>query len=103
MAVALPHPAEKAALVHAMFERIAPRYQRMNTILSFGLDRGWRRAAIAAAQLHAGDLVVDVACGTPPASIEPEGEDRVQALVARRDAVEHRANMGGLLGRKGER
>jgi len=41
--------------------------------------------------------------GTPPAPIEPEGEDRVQALVARRDAVEHRANMGGLLGRMRER
>jgi len=50
--------------VRAMFDRIAPRYQRLNTVLTFGLDRGWRRAAIAAAQLHAGDLVVDVACGT---------------------------------------
>ena len=64
MALALPLPAEKAAHVRAMFDRIAPRYQRLNTVLTFGLDHGWRRAAIAAAQLHAGDLVVDVACGT---------------------------------------
>jgi demethylmenaquinone methyltransferase/2-methoxy-6-polyprenyl-1,4-benzoquinol methylase len=47
-----------------MFDRIAPRYQRLNTVITFGLDRGWRRAAIAAAQLHRGDLVVDVGCGT---------------------------------------
>lgn len=64
MALALPHPAEKAAHVRAMFDRIASRYQRLNTVLTFGLDRGWRRAAITAARLHAGDLVVDVACGT---------------------------------------
>jgi demethylmenaquinone methyltransferase / 2-methoxy-6-polyprenyl-1,4-benzoquinol methylase len=64
VALALPQPAEKAAHVRAMFDRIAPRYQRLNTVLTLGLDRGWRRAAIAAARLHAGDLVVDMACGT---------------------------------------
>src|SRR5262245_55796812 len=47
-----------------MFDRIAPHYERLNTILTFGLDRGWRRAAIAAAGVRPGDLVVDVACGT---------------------------------------
>ena len=40
MAIALPRPAEKAALVRRMFDRIAPRYQRLNTVLTFGLDRG---------------------------------------------------------------
>jgi len=90
VAVRLPRPAEKAALVRAMFDRIAPRYQRLNTVLTFGLDRGWRRAAIAAAQLHAGDLVVDVACGTgdlaalaAAAGARAIGVDFAPAMLAR--------------------
>jgi demethylmenaquinone methyltransferase/2-methoxy-6-polyprenyl-1,4-benzoquinol methylase len=64
VAVSLPDPDAKAAVVREMFDRIAPRYARLNTILTFGLDRGWRRAAIAAAGVRPGDLVVDVGCGT---------------------------------------
>ncbi len=64
VAVTLPGPAEKATTVRRMFDRIAPRYERLNTVLTLGLDRGWRRAAIAAAAVGPGDLVVDVACGT---------------------------------------
>ncbi len=62
--LALPQPAEKAAMVRAMFDRIAPRYDRMNAIISWRLDRGWRRAAIAAATLTPGQVAFDVACGT---------------------------------------
>lgn len=64
MALILPAPGEKAAVVRAMFDRIAPRYARLNTLLTFGLDRGWRRLAIAAAGIRPGSVVVDVACGT---------------------------------------
>jgi hypothetical protein len=38
----------------------------------------------------------------PPAAVEPEGQHRVQAVVARRDAVEHRPHRRRLLGRTGE-
>jgi demethylmenaquinone methyltransferase / 2-methoxy-6-polyprenyl-1,4-benzoquinol methylase len=61
---ALPAPAEKAAAVRAMFDRIAPRYDRLNAVLTWRLDRRWRRAAVAAASLAPGDVAVDVACGT---------------------------------------
>jgi demethylmenaquinone methyltransferase/2-methoxy-6-polyprenyl-1,4-benzoquinol methylase len=64
VAVALPSPAEKAAVVRAMFDRIAPRYDLLNAVMTWRLDRWWRRAAIEAAALHPGDVVVDVACGT---------------------------------------
>lgn len=47
-----------------MFDRIAPRYDRLNRLLTGGLDQRWRRAALDAAAVGVGDLVVDVACGT---------------------------------------
>jgi demethylmenaquinone methyltransferase/2-methoxy-6-polyprenyl-1,4-benzoquinol methylase len=43
----LPAPAEKAAAVDAMFDTIAPRYDRLNRIISFRFDQGWRRYAVA--------------------------------------------------------
>jgi demethylmenaquinone methyltransferase/2-methoxy-6-polyprenyl-1,4-benzoquinol methylase len=64
VALTLPAPGDKAAVVRAMFDRIAPRYDRLNRLLTFGLDRGWRRAAVAASGAGPGRLVVDVACGT---------------------------------------
>lgn len=60
----LPPPERKAVHVRAMFDRIAPRYDRLNRVLTWGLDRGWRRRALAAAAVGRGDVVVDVACGT---------------------------------------
>ncbi len=61
---ALPAPGEKAAVVRAMFDRIAPRYDRLNALLTCRLDRRWRRAALAAAGLGPGERALDVACGT---------------------------------------
>lgn len=50
-------------LVQAMFDRVAPRYDLANTILSFGRDAHWRRVAAVAAQ-PVGGLCLDVAAGT---------------------------------------
>jgi demethylmenaquinone methyltransferase/2-methoxy-6-polyprenyl-1,4-benzoquinol methylase len=52
------------AAVRAMFDRIAPVYDRMNTLMTFGIDARWRRAALAAADLRPGERVLDVATGT---------------------------------------
>jgi demethylmenaquinone methyltransferase / 2-methoxy-6-polyprenyl-1,4-benzoquinol methylase len=52
------------ASVAAMFDAIAPVYDRMNTLMTLGLDGRWRDAAVAAAELRKGDAVIDVACGT---------------------------------------
>ena len=43
MALALPDAGDKAAVVRSMFDRIAPRYDRLNSVLTLRLDRGWRR------------------------------------------------------------
>ncbi len=47
-----------------MFDRIAPRYDRMNRVLSLGLDQRWRRVALAAIGVGPGDRLIDLACGT---------------------------------------
>lgn len=52
------------AEVRTMFDRIAPTYDRLNTLLSFGSDGRWRRAAVRAAAVGPGDRVIDVACGS---------------------------------------
>ena len=39
---------EKRGYVRRIFSDIAPRYDLLNRLLSFNIDRGWRRAAIAA-------------------------------------------------------
>lgn len=47
-----------------MFSRIAPRYDLMNRVMSAGQDLHWRRLAVEAAGLRAGDRLLDVATGT---------------------------------------
>jgi demethylmenaquinone methyltransferase/2-methoxy-6-polyprenyl-1,4-benzoquinol methylase len=47
-----------------MFDRIAPVYDRMNTVMTLGLDAAWRRAAVRASGLRPGMAAVDVACGS---------------------------------------
>jgi demethylmenaquinone methyltransferase/2-methoxy-6-polyprenyl-1,4-benzoquinol methylase len=61
---ALPPPETKAAAVEAMFDRIAPRYDRLNRLLTFRLDVRWRRVAVRDLALPAASHVVDLACGT---------------------------------------
>ena len=47
-----------------MFDRVAPRYDALNRILSGGRDVGWRRRAIALARLGPREIALDVGVGT---------------------------------------
>jgi demethylmenaquinone methyltransferase/2-methoxy-6-polyprenyl-1,4-benzoquinol methylase len=47
-----------------MFDRIARRYDRVNTVLSAGTDGGWRRRAAHETGLQPGGSALDVACGS---------------------------------------
>ena len=60
----LPTGEDKTALVRSMFDTIAPRYDLVNRVMTFGLDVRWRRRACRALGLPAGSRVLDVACGT---------------------------------------
>jgi len=49
--------------VRTMFDSIAPLYDRMNLLMTAGLDRRWRDAT-ARRVVRPGDYVLDAACGT---------------------------------------
>lgn len=55
---------EKEKLVLDHFNTVARHYDRMNTLLSFGLHYVWKRSAIKMLGLRPGDRVVDVCGGT---------------------------------------
>jgi len=57
-------PRDKAAYVRTMFDAIADRYDLLNTVLSLGRDRRWRRFAVGTSGLSRGGRGLDVACGT---------------------------------------
>ncbi|MDA8040322.1 MAG: ubiquinone/menaquinone biosynthesis methyltransferase [Actinomycetota bacterium] len=61
---ALPTGAEKHEWVREMFDSIAPRYDLVNRIMTFGLDSRWRSRAVTLLALRPGSVVVDLACGT---------------------------------------
>jgi demethylmenaquinone methyltransferase / 2-methoxy-6-polyprenyl-1,4-benzoquinol methylase len=60
----LPPPEEKAVYVERMFARIAPGYDRMNGVMTFGMDRGWREIAVHAIAPPVGARALDVGTGT---------------------------------------
>lgn len=47
-----------------MFHRIAPRYDFITRVFSYGMDGSWKRLAVERASLPRDALVLDLACGT---------------------------------------
>ena len=47
-----------------MFDGIVEQYDAVNSILSLGLDRWWRRQTINAVRVEPGDRTLDLGCGT---------------------------------------
>ncbi len=70
--------------VRAMFDRISPAYDRMNRLMSLGMDGSWRAVAVRASGVAPGDAALDVCCGTG---------DLALALL---DAVSTRGRVVGL-------
>ena len=60
----VPSEAERARLVREMFDRIAGRYELLNTVMTAGLHRLWNRKAVRATGLGPGGRALDLACGT---------------------------------------
>lgn len=61
---------DKSTYVQETFNSIAKRYDLMNTLMSFGLDKGWRKKAVQTVEAKPGMNIVDVCCGTGQLSLE---------------------------------
>jgi demethylmenaquinone methyltransferase/2-methoxy-6-polyprenyl-1,4-benzoquinol methylase len=64
MVTSLPQGDKKTEHVRTMFDAIAPRYELVNRVMTFGLDSRWRRRAVADLRLAPGSMVLDIAAGT---------------------------------------
>ncbi len=73
------HSPQFAGQVNRMFDRIAGRYDVLNTVMTAGLHHSWRQRAAERAELGPGDAALDVCCGTGDLALElasrvnPEG------------------------------
>jgi demethylmenaquinone methyltransferase/2-methoxy-6-polyprenyl-1,4-benzoquinol methylase len=59
-----------AGQVNRMFDRVASRYDLLNSLMSAGLHHRWRERAAARAGLETGGSALDVCCGTGDLTIE---------------------------------
>lgn len=87
--LSLPTGAEKVVAVRSMFDRIAPRYDLVNRIMTFRLDVRWRRRTVRELELTPGSVVADLACGTGDfcrdlqrAGLRPVGFDLSMGMLA---------------------
>jgi demethylmenaquinone methyltransferase / 2-methoxy-6-polyprenyl-1,4-benzoquinol methylase len=71
-ATPLPQGEDKTRHVRTMFDAIAPRYELLNTMMTFGLDARWRRRAVNDLRLARDSVVLDVAAGTGDVARELE-------------------------------
>jgi len=62
------HPYEtgtsKKEQVEAMFNEIAPNYDKLNGLLSLGIDDYWRKESIKALKPYRPEYILDIATGT---------------------------------------
>jgi demethylmenaquinone methyltransferase / 2-methoxy-6-polyprenyl-1,4-benzoquinol methylase len=86
-------PDKSADRIAGMFDAIAPRYDLLNHLLSAGVDRRWRVAAIKALKLAGGETLVDVCCGTADVALEAR---RGPSAAARVVGVDFSGAMLGL-------
>jgi len=69
----------KKKQVALMFDNISPRYDLLNHMLSFGIDRVWRRKAINLLKSHPPKQILDIATGT--------GDFAIQALKLNPESI----------------
>jgi demethylmenaquinone methyltransferase / 2-methoxy-6-polyprenyl-1,4-benzoquinol methylase len=85
----LPQGEEKVRAVRQMFDTIAPRYDLVNRVMTFGLDVRWRKRTVRDLRLAPGSLVLDLASGTgdfcrelTAAQLRPIGVDLSFGMLA---------------------
>jgi len=61
---------EKGRGIRDMFDKIAPRYDLLNRLLSLGIDQRWRRFAVGQLDIPKQGMVLDIATGTGDVALE---------------------------------
>ncbi len=84
---------DKGRHVRQMFDDIAGRYDLLNRVLSFGIDRRWRRFAVSQLKVPKNGRVLDIATGTCDVALEVAaqtdpsvtiiGEDFTQGMLVK--------------------
>ena len=70
---------EEKANIGNLFNRIAPTYDKLNHLLSAGIDRRWRRKAVK--MMRRNDNVLDVAVGTGDLAVELLQQSKAACVV----------------------
>jgi demethylmenaquinone methyltransferase/2-methoxy-6-polyprenyl-1,4-benzoquinol methylase len=83
---------ERTAHARRLFQGIAPQYEWMGPVLSFGQDPRWRRALVGSIAQQRGSLVLDVASGT---GLVARALEREGYRVVRLDPSEPMLRVGG--------
>ncbi len=71
----------KGTGIRDMFAVIAPRYDLLNRLLSFGIDKSWRRAAVARLAGPKGGVILDAASGTGDMALAAARADKDTRIV----------------------
>jgi demethylmenaquinone methyltransferase / 2-methoxy-6-polyprenyl-1,4-benzoquinol methylase len=74
--VSIP-PDKTSDRIAGMFDAIAPRYDLLNHLLSAGIDKRWRKRAIASLGLTGRETLIDVCTGTADVALEATGAAHV--------------------------
>ena len=56
--------------VKNIFDSIAFKYDFLNHLLSFGIDKYWRKRALKLSKINSDSVLLDIACGTGDVAIE---------------------------------
>lgn len=88
---------EKKYKVKNIFDSIAFRYDFLNHLLSFGVDKYWRKKALKLSKVGSDSFLLDVACGTGDVAIEANKQG-VKRIVG----ADFSHNMLGLFRKKSE-
>ncbi|HUH66640.1 MAG TPA: ubiquinone/menaquinone biosynthesis methyltransferase [Syntrophales bacterium] len=90
---------KRPSVIGRMFDRIAPTYDVVNTVLSLSLDMLWRKKAVDALAITDGDIVLDVATGTGKMAVPAaRGGGKVVGIDLSRQMLLHASSRAGTQG-----
>jgi demethylmenaquinone methyltransferase / 2-methoxy-6-polyprenyl-1,4-benzoquinol methylase len=81
-------PEDRAERVQEMFNSIAPRYDLVNSLMTLGLDKSWRRFTAHRSGLKPGGCGLDLCCGTAMLTMELASAVSPSGIVAGLDFSE---------------